>query len=916
MNAIKIKPIFLAVVLTNQAWAAENIESESEGANIVEEVVVTGFRGSLVNSMNAKRNATGVSDAIFAEDIADFPDNNLAESLQRIPGVAISRVGGEGRQVSVRGLGPQFTRVRVNGMEAMSSSGATDAAGGANRSRSFDFNTLSSDLFNSLIVKKTGDAETEEGSLGATIELRTLKPSDFDEFTLKVSGAVGYNTESKNADPKLTFVVANQFNDMFGAVLGLAYESREIKDEGVSTVRWSQAESFGMVAGQDCGLVPTSEGCAAINGESSSTGAFHPRIPRYDSYYHEKERTSMVLGLELTPSDSATINFDVVNAVYEASRNEIFMQGVGNSGSAFDGYNLTDYNVVGNTIVTANVVGGHIQAEDRYDELETGFTQIGLSGEFEFTEKLRGKFLVGTTDSSFDNPIQNTLIMRANGVGYSYDFSDGSRTLGFGSDAYQASSWELTDIRQRPWKIDNNFEHASLGLEFDINDALTLKGGLNKKSYEFETWHRRLTGSAEQKATYSTVADFTTTYRNSVDPGADWLVPNRDKIVSDLNVFSNSGNFILGEASARRNDNYSIVEDTTSIWAQLDFNYDFGGLPVSGNVGFRRFETEQSSTGWYDDSGEWEQRWVNHDYDDFLPSINIKVEPSDEVIIRFAYSEGIARPGISNLRAGARTPSVDGSSKTIRGSNPYLEPTAAKSFDIALEYYMSDETSIAFNVFKKEISSHVQNITVQATPASLGVDLESVKAQCDASPSGYGEDCNENQLWDVSGNANGPGGDLHGFELQFQGTFGAFGSVGENFGYIANYTFVESEMTYLDTDGNFIRTADLVNLSGVTKSATFYYENEKYSARLSQVNRGGYLTDARGRNNNILHGTNATNNVDFSASMFLNDNLKISFEALNLTNEADDQWVDISDKRLSYYHETGTNYSLGIHYKL
>ena len=124
-------------------------DSGAEG----EPIVVRGFRGSLSSALNIKRNETATVDAIKAEDIAEFPDLNLAESLQRIPGVAISRVNGEGRNISVRGLGPEYTRVRINGMEAIGTTGGTDNSGGVNRGRGFDFNIFSSDLFNSLAVR-------------------------------------------------------------------------------------------------------------------------------------------------------------------------------------------------------------------------------------------------------------------------------------------------------------------------------------------------------------------------------------------------------------------------------------------------------------------------------------------------------------------------------------------------------------------------------------------------------------------------------------------------------------------------------------------------------------------------------------------------------------------------------------------
>ena len=130
-----------------------------------DEIVVTGFRASLRRSLSEKREATGIIDVIKAEDIADFPDNNLAESIQRIPGVAITRSAGEGRNITVRGLGPASTRVRVNGVETISTTGGSDADGGANRDRSFDFNIFASDLLTSTAVRKTASASSAEGSL-------------------------------------------------------------------------------------------------------------------------------------------------------------------------------------------------------------------------------------------------------------------------------------------------------------------------------------------------------------------------------------------------------------------------------------------------------------------------------------------------------------------------------------------------------------------------------------------------------------------------------------------------------------------------------------------------------------------------------------------------------------------------------
>ena len=179
------------------AGAADAAAPAGEGATEkLDEIVVT-YRQSLVQALEAKREFTTQTDVIMAEDIGKFPDLNLAESLQRIPGISIARDAGEGRQISVRGLGPDFTRVRINGMEGLSTTGGTDSSGGNNRGRAFDFNVFASELFNRIEVHTTASAEIQEGSLGATVDLHTPRPFDFDRFTLVGSGQAGYNDLSE-----------------------------------------------------------------------------------------------------------------------------------------------------------------------------------------------------------------------------------------------------------------------------------------------------------------------------------------------------------------------------------------------------------------------------------------------------------------------------------------------------------------------------------------------------------------------------------------------------------------------------------------------------------------------------------------------------------------------------------------------
>ena len=262
------------------------------------------FRQSLNLALTDKRDAIGAVDAIVAEDIADFPDLNLAESIQRIPGVAIARDAGEGRQISVRGLSPEFTRVRLNGIEAMSANGGTDAAGGTNRTRGFDFNTFASELFNSITVRKSASADIEEGSLGATVDLRTGRPFDYDGLTFVVSGQGQYNDLSEEVSPRASMLLSNTWGDgTFGALISAAYTDRNLIDEGSSTVRWGQPSANGNFGS----LSPTYTGTATL---AQLNAAFVPRIPRYDYYEHNQDRLGITGALQWAPSDRVGLNLD------------------------------------------------------------------------------------------------------------------------------------------------------------------------------------------------------------------------------------------------------------------------------------------------------------------------------------------------------------------------------------------------------------------------------------------------------------------------------------------------------------------------------------------------------------------------------------------------------------------------------
>jgi TonB-dependent receptor len=901
-----------SVVSVSAQETAETKQAEER----IEVIEVKGsFRDSLSNALNQKRQSDGAIDAILAEDIADFPDLNLAESLQRIPGIAISRAAGEGRQISVRGLGPEFTRVRINGMEAVSTSGGTDQIGGANRGRGFDFNTFSSDLFSSLTVRKTASADVEEGSLGATVDLRAAQPFDYDGFTFAASGQMGYNDLSEKSDPKTSFLVSNIFADgKVGALFSASYSERQLKDQGASTVRWNNVNDFGSYQGDN-----------AAPELDEINNAFRPRLPRYDSYTHDMDRLGLSSSFQFRPNEDTKIDLDVLYAKTDATRNEVFLQGILNAGAnrptsatAASGntgvMNVVDYFIDDtNTMTYGSFENATIRAENRFDELSTEFLQYNLSLKQHLTDDLSMDAMIGTAKSEFDNPVQTTLVAEKRGVEFAYDYRGGNRespALTYGAGVFDPTGWTSNSVRLRPLGAENSFDTAELNFTYLLTDNITLKAGLHYKDFSFETYEARR--QTENGAGIVYTPDLLKEYNSGLGSQPVWLVPDFAAIDAQYDIYSNTGAFVVS-ADFRRPDNYSAEEETLGAYLQLGFDTDIADMPLRGNIGLRQVKTDQSSTAWATFATTPTQITAEHDYNELLPSLNLALEPWDDVIVRFGAAEVMARAGLGSIRPDVSV-SVSGGSRAVSGGNPQLEPTKAQTYDLGFEFYFSDESMLGVAFFFKDIDSHVQTLRETKAFTATGLPIQAAIDACTAGP-GYNADCNENVDWQVTTPLNGPGGDLKGMEVSYQLPFTFLPEFWNRFGFIGNYTYVDAQMDYISAAGVVQATRDLNGLSKNTSAATIYYEHEALNARVSMAKRGKYLTTAIGRDNNDMEGTNATTNVDASVSYALNDNWKISFEALNLTDEVDDQWVDSAGNRLTYYHETGRQYYLGAQYK-
>lgn len=916
-----------AIAAAAPAWAQDNAATASPDAaadaalpqEAAQDIVVTGFRASLNSALNLKRNETATIDAIKAEDIAEFPDLNLAESLQRIPGVAISRVNGEGRNISVRGLGPEYTRVRINGMEAIGTTGGTDNSGGVNRGRGFDFNIFSSDLFNNLSVRKTATADVEEGSLGGTVDLQTSRPLDYRKPTAVLSAAASYNDLKQKVTPRLSGLVTTQTEDgTFGVLLSVAYEERKLIEEGANITRWTYG-------GFNGGFNPASTlpgyTIGQINDPNPATALYHPRIPGLVSYDISQKRLGGAGSIQFKPTDRTLVSIDALYSRLDGTRKEAQLQAISfsRSGSGKPQTIIRDGVVdENNNIISGTFDRVDLRSQARYDILKTEFYQLTGSVDHEFSDRFKVGLMGGYAKSDFTNPIQTTVTIDAvNTPGFQYDFSTRFPTISPGVDVTNPNSFAFlsgtSEVRIRPQTVTNAFTTAKGFVEWKAHDVVTLKAGVDWRKFEYDsTERRRLSGeTVVAPLTGAQLAGMTTLFDGfgkglSVPAGTPtaWIIP-------DLNAFINQGGIYTDplyatggvENATARGSYITVTEEDTGAWGMAQFNLDTFGVPIRGDIGLRYVNTDQVSTGYASQGTAINLVQADRSYDRWLPSLNLVGNITDDLQVRFAAAKTLARAGISSLSPGGNL-NVSGGNRSFSTGNPDLQPISSKNLDVSIEWYPTPGAIYAVSGFRKDIGTFVQSLSVGVPYASLGLP-DALLNGTTASPS---------DIFIVNQPVNSSGGILKGFEVNIQQPFSFLPGMLANFGVLANYTYVTSNIEYLTAaDGSSSVTAPLVGLSKHAANGTLYYETKRFQIRGSIAYRSKYLTAVPGTEGNAFNGTNRTINVDAQVSYNLTEKLKLSIEGINLTDEENDQFVDETN-RLSVLTHSGRQFNFGVRY--
>jgi len=924
---------------------AQDNADKKDDENSEEQVIVTGYKQSLKLAIERKAQAIGQVDAIIAEDIADFPDLNLAESMQRIPGVAITRDSGEGKNITVRGLSGLYTRVLINGMEAR-------AGMGNNNTRNFDFNMFASELFNSLEVHKTASASLEEGSLGATIKLQTAQAFDYQKgHTGLFSANSQYNDLSEENSPRLTGLYAyHDPNGLFGFSASVAYSQINSESSMADTVRWERA-TFNSVRGESCADETPSQACAEVSNN------FHTRIPRYGKTDLERNRLGITLGAQLRPMESTTITFDAMISEFDEVRDfrslEVLFRGQQGDMDVLD-YTLEPYpdritsdgERLGNgTLTSMTVDNAFVRAERYHLEVESEFSQYTLKLEHAFSDNLSLNALFGIAGSEGSVPKETALMYDDrdyDGFRYDYSRSSSEPILHYGGDdVSDPSNFQLTVLRDGTKFNTTDNNTAKIDLNWTLSEALTLSGGINYRVFELST--RRTTrngdtcsfGFAPEECNNDDIPNVygiqgtqelseIFTYTGPTGPGSTvtWASPS-------LAGWTQALNYYAVPLTNVPNDVRDVEEKNAGIWLKASGQVNVGYGRFLYDVGVRYVETDQSSSGLTGDPDKVDQ-WVTVErptYDYTLPSINLAYWVNSEVVLRASWADTIARPSLVELTPGGSVSSFSDTPR-INFRNPYLNPTQATNIDFSAEWYFAEESLLSLAIFNKDIDSFPETETREnQTFASSGLPTYVIEPgsiwAADPENSANGESCGPNRggsgCWTIRTRKNGKGAEVFGWELGLQTPFSVLSDnlppVLSNMGFIANYTYADSDV--VRKFNGYELEEKFTNLSNTQYNATVYYEDDRFSTRLSASHRGEYIiSGSANRSGNLYEFVEPSTYLDYSASYQLNDQLTLSLEVVNLLDTAYEQTVDETANRNVRYELTGRNILFGLRYRL
>ncbi len=801
--------------------------AESDAANKdkeIEVIQVTGIRGSLKASLNAKRFSNAVIDAVSAEDVGKFPDGDIGESLARIPGLTVNRQFGQGQQVSIRGASSQLTRTLLNG-HSVASTGWYDQQ---DIDRSFNYTLLPPELVGGIEVYKSSQADIVEGGVGGTIIVKTRKPLDLDANTLFASIKGDYGTVSKEIDPEVSGLYSwKNTDENFGVLVAASLAENQYQRNGIeSLLGWGD-------------IVPT-------------------------TFQQERNRTAVNLVLQYAPTDELEFGLNIMSLELEANNanTSLFVMFPDDKDAACSQTNAagacTFYTRPGTGANPGWAQTWARQTGMTSDTVDFDFTyeadNYTLSGRLGTTKSEGGTDLTANYGFWLGTPSDYAGTYDATGDIIAIDIANKSFDASDFQGDLSSAGWAL---KKQPNSDEETYVNLDLTVPVELGAISSIKTGFRyaDHSVKQETYIAQSSGIVAK--------DASAFYSGTVSSGAGFTLPE-----PNLNaMLADSKQYIDGYTVDK--PGYGTVdEENLALYVMADFDAE----GIRGNFGVRYVSTDASSdyyaldaTGVYDDNLSTDSA----SYSELLPSINVAFDLSDDLILRTSAAQVISRPNYSDMFSASSLAGYnDGTpgNEVLKKGNIGLDPFKAFQADLGVEWYFSDDGMFSATYFLKEVSSFIS--TKQVLEQQIGIDIPE-------NGDGSGTPCGVADCWTLSSKYNANGGSIQGLELQLQDAFD------NGVGYSVNYTYADADSpseNYPDQIGVFSDSSKhTVNLVG-------YYENDDFSARLAYNWRSEYMIrELPGFYGNREHQDYGT--LDFSATYSATDYLDITFEAVNITEE-------------------------------
>ncbi|PHP20403.1 TonB-dependent receptor [Sphingobium sp. IP1] len=744
-----------------QAAAAQDAAAPAETAAAPQDsetadIVVTGIRASLESATNAKKNAVAFGDSIFAEDIGKLPATNLAETLNRMPGVRLNRdINGEGTQVAIRGLGPSFTRVLLNGSQLQVASDGGTNGGSANREVDLDF--FPSELFTRLDLAKSPSPSTLEGGIAGTVNLRNARPFDKEGTHVTVVAQGQYTDNNDKFSPRGA-IVASHTTDTFGILVGVAGVKTKTRVDGFESVGWTDGNlgtgdaggnnfswasvvpnntGHGLVAGQPVDVVATS----GLTRDQLST-ALIPRLGRKSLTEGDRSRISALASLEWRPSDELHFALDGIWAKSKRDYSKVNMNwqvrnsGPGTSAQSTGGMVPIDLTVDDNGVVTSGTFANSSYfLEASLFKQTTKFWNVNPSVSWQPTEDLKVDLSANWSKSRFfrEQPTWAFQTTPQSGVETYYDNTGGDYPS-------ITSNLDLNDPNNGSWQ----WYRQNIQL---VRRKTETKGAHLDVTYGDDMFNVKVGGAYDQATRSIRAYDNSTAYQLSVCgtgcTGATGTVPT-SAIAQYLRSSSTAGFIVPDFDALKQATNYASYRDSApeargavtggatgdmdeKVWGayfELNGVTTIAGRDLHINTGMRYAHTDQLVVGPSQVGTAIVDITSSSTYENFLPSINLTYDVADNVKLRASASRTMTRPD-----AGAILPGItfsDPSALTATAGNPNLKPYTSDNYDLGGEIYTGGIGYVGVSLFMKNIQGFTVTTSEQVAFGSLNIPFDSL----------------------------------------------------------------------------------------------------------------------------------------------------------------------------------------------